>query len=99
MVSKPLWRQHEDALLWAAPMVLIPAIAYVPIAVSLFIAPAFRHARLVGMCVVPLSAISEIFGLRNLAWCLRRDFDVISLFSGGIAVIFLVTCLSAGVIL
>ena len=92
-------REREDALVWGAPLVIFPALAAVPVAISFFVSPLFLHARLVGTVVVPLIAISEIVGLMRLARCFGREFDVLSLLAGGVVFLLIVVVICGGVLL
>lgn len=93
------WRSRESALMWGVPMVLFSALAFVPIAVSLIIEPAFAHARVLGFALAPLLAYCFASGSSRLAACFRRDFDVISLLAGGSIVVLVVISMCAGVVL
>jgi hypothetical protein len=97
--TKPLWRQREDALVIGAPLLVIPALAYVPITISLLLNPAFRHARFLGVLVIPVFFLSEFTGLFRLALALRRDFDVLTLFAVGTVIVFWVITVCSGVLL
>ena len=99
MSTKPHWRHREDALLSGAPLLVIPALAYVPITISLFLVPAFPHARLVGLLLIPLFFMSQFVGLSRLALSFRREFDVLTLFAMGTVIIFWVTAVCSGVLL
>ena len=76
MSTKPLWRQREDALLIGAPLLVIPSLAYVPITISLLGFPAFSHARLIGLLLLPPFFLCQFLGLSRLALTLRREFYV-----------------------
>jgi hypothetical protein len=93
------WRQRESDLIWGTPLVLFPALAIVPVTVSLLIDPFFHHARILGVALIPILGLSMAVGLSRLAACFRRDFDVITLFAGGIVVVLIVICMGAGVVL
>jgi len=80
-------------------MVLFSALAFVPVSVSLILDPLFPHARVLGSVLVPVIGGAMTFGLARLAYCFRRDFDVITLFAGGTMVVLVVICMCAGVIL
>jgi len=97
--ARPAWRNRESALLWGVPMVLFSALAFIPVAVSLILEPAFPHARIVGFALLPVLGFTLTYGISRLAMCFRRDFDVLSLFAGGTVVVLLVICVCAGVIL
>lgn len=99
MSSQPNAQEREDALVWGAPLVIFPALAAVPVAISLFVSPIFLHARLVGVLIVPLIAISEISGLTRLARCFGSDFDVLSLLAGGVVFLLVVVVVCGGVLL
>ncbi len=99
MNPKPLWRLREDALVVGAPLLIIPALAIVPITISLLIDPAFPHARLLGILLVPIFYLCEFAGLTRLAHCFRRDFDVLTLFAAGIVIVFWVIAVCSGVLL
>lgn len=99
MNPKPPWRLREDALVVGAPLLIIPALAIVPITISLLIDPAFPHARLLGILLVPIFYLCEFAGLSRLAHCLRRDFDVLTLFAAGIVIVFWVIAACSGVLL
>jgi hypothetical protein len=96
---KAAWQQREANLVWGAPLVLFPALALVPVIVSLILEPMFGYARVLGFLMVPVLAFSAIAGLGRLAACFRRDFDVITFFAGGTVVVLVVICMSAGVVL
>ena len=95
---KPPWRQRESALVWGTPMILFPALAYVPVTVSLFLAPFFPHARILGCVLVPLLAASICSGLSRIALCFSGDFDVLSLFAGATMIVFVVIAMAAGIV-
>lgn len=96
---QPAWRDRETALIWGTPMVLFPALAFIPVSVSLILEPSFAHARVVGLALLPAIAASIGCGVSRLAFCLRRDFDVLSLFAGGTIVVLVVISMCAGVVL
>jgi hypothetical protein len=97
--SKPVWRLREDALIIVAPLVVVPALAVVPIIVSLLVDPGFRHARLVGLLLLPVFFLSELTGLTRLALVVRREFDVLTFFAAGIVVVFWVVAVCSGILL
>lgn len=99
MSTKPLWRQREDALLIGAPLLVIPSLAYVPITISLLGFPAFSHARLIGLLLLPPFFLCQFLGLSRLALTLRREFDVLTLFAMGTVILFWVTAVCSGVLL
>lgn len=99
MSTKPHWREREDALLIGAPLLVIPALAYIPITISLFLVPAFAHARALGVLLIPPFFLSQFVGLSRLALTLRREFDVLTLFAMGTVILFWVTAVCSGVLL
>jgi hypothetical protein len=99
VTTNPIWRQREDALVWGAPLVVIPALAFVPLLVSFLFDPAFHHARVVGVILLPLLAIAEVSGLSRIARCFAREFDVLSVLAGGVVVILVVIAMCSGVML
>ncbi len=99
MEAKPLWRKREDALVVGAPLVVIPALVLVPVAISLLIRPAFSHARAIGIALLPVLAASEVVGLNRLALTLRRNFDVLTFFAAGTIFVFWVVMACAGTLL
>jgi hypothetical protein len=99
MSYKAAWRQREDALVVGAPLVVLPALAIVPVTVSLVVYPAFAHARIVGAVLVPLVFLAEMAGLERLSRTMRREFDVLTLFAGGSVLLFWVVCVCSGVLL
>ena len=99
MSSKPLWRFREDALVIGAPLVVIPALGFVPITISLLLDPAFHHARVLGLVLLPLFFVCEFAGLSRLAQCFRHDFDVLTPFAAGTVIIFWVIAVCSGVLL
>ena len=99
MKAEPSWRERERALMWGAPLALFPALAFAPVTISLFLEPAFTHARWLGCALVPLMGWSVASGLVRLASCFRSDFDVVTLFAGGAAIVFVVIAMSEGAIL
>ena len=99
MATKPLWRRREDALVFGAPLVVLPALAIVPIIVSFLIDPAFPHARLVGVMLVPLSFLAESLGLSRLGLTLESEFDVLTLFGAATALLFWVIAVCSGILL
>lgn len=97
--NKPEWHERETALVWGTPMVLFPALAFIPVSVSMILEPAFAHARVLGCVVLPFLAAAMASGVSKLAVCFRRDFDVLSLFAGGTIIALVVISMCAGVIL
>jgi hypothetical protein len=97
--TKPIWRRREDALVFGAPLTVVPALAIVPIMVSLFVDPAFPHARAVGALLIPFLFVAEFAGLSRLGFALRQDFDVLSLFAAGTAFLFWVMTVCSGILL
>ncbi len=93
------WRSRESALLWGVPMVLFSALAFVPVAVSLIIEPAFPYARMLGLALLPVLGYCFASGSSRLASCFRSDFDVLSLLAGGTVVVLVVISMCAGVVL
>jgi hypothetical protein len=80
-------------------MVLFPALAIAPVAISLIVEPAFAHARIVGCALIPLLGASMAYGLSRLVQCFRRDMDVLTLFAGGTVVVLMVIAIATGAIL
>jgi hypothetical protein len=99
VATKPLWRQREDALVVGAPLVVMPALAIVPIVISFLIDPVFPHARLAGVVVVPLTFLAESFGLSRLGLTLQSEFDVLTLFGAATALLFWVIAGCSGILL
>jgi hypothetical protein len=99
MEAKPLWRLREDALVIGAPLVVVPALAYVPVTISLLIDPAFPYARLLGVLLLPVFFWCEFAGLSRLAHCFRSDFDVLTLLAAGMVIILWVIAVCSGVLL
>jgi len=95
--TRALWRERENSLLIGSPLVLLGAIAILPTLAYLIVTPSFAHARAIGCTLIPVYAIAEIVGLGKLAFCLRRQFDVISFFAVGTIIVFLVIALFTGV--
>ena len=80
-------------------MVLFPALALMPVTISLCLQPFFPHARLLGCVLMPFLVACIASGLSRLAECFRRDMDVISLFAGGTVVVLVVIAMTSGIIL
>jgi len=99
MPSKPLWRQREDALLLGGPLAVLPALMVVPVTLSLFVDPAFRHARIVGVLALPVIFSCQWIGVSRLAAVFRRDLDVLTFFAVGIVIVFWVVLVCSGVLL
>jgi len=99
MKIEPTWRDRETALIWGTPMVLFAALGFIPVTISLVLEPAFPYARLLGCVLLIAIAWSIASGVSRLAFCLRRDFDVLSLFAGGTVAVFVVISMCAGVVL
>jgi len=95
----PAWRKRDDALAWGVPMVLLPALAFIPVAASLIVEPAFAHARVMGFLLLPVVVTVIAQGISKLALCLNHEFDVLSLFAGGTAIVLVVISMCAGVVL
>jgi len=67
---RPEWHERETALVWGAPMVLFPALALIPVSVSLILAPAFEHARVLGCLLLPgLAAAMASGGISMCCHC------------------------------
>lgn len=71
MPSKPLWSQREDALIMGGPLAVLPALMVVPVTVSLFVDPPFRHAWLSGILLLPVLFTAGWGGLSCLAMVVR----------------------------
>lgn len=99
MKAEPTWREREAALTWGAPLVLFSALAFVPVTVSLILEPLFPYARALGGVLTPAIGAAMTFGLARLAYCFRRDFDVITFFAGGAMIALVVIAMCSGVIL
>ena len=97
--AKPIWRQREDALVWGAPLVIVPALSIVPVTISLLVQPAFQHARIAGAMVVLLAVWSEFAGFEKLASVFRGDFDVLSFFAAGVMLTYFVILCCSGFLL
>jgi general stress protein CsbA len=98
-ITEASWRKRETDLVWGAPMVLFAALAIAPVTISLVLEPAFPHARVAGILMLPLLAASIASGIGRLASCFQRDFDVLTLFAGGTIVALMVIAMATGVIL
>ena len=96
---EPPWKRREAALVWGAPLVLFPALAFIPVTVSLILQPGFPHARLLGGLLLPLLVTAMACGISRLAFCLHHEFDVLSFFAGGTVVVLIVVSMCAGVVL
>jgi hypothetical protein len=81
------------------PLVLFPALAVVPVAVSLLIYPGFPHARLVGVALLPVIAACEIKGIASITYSLSDEFDLLSVIAGGAVVVLVVIAMCTGVLL
>ncbi len=99
MRVEPTWQEREKALMWGAPLVLFAALAVDPVTISLIIDPAFAHARWFGCALIPIIGVGIVAGLNCLAVCFRSDFDVLTFFAGGTAVVLVVIAMCEGVIL
>ncbi len=99
MPSKPLWRQREDALIIGGPLAVLPALLVVPVTLSLFVDPAFRYARGVGILILPAFFICQWSGLMKLAVVFRRNLDVLTFFAVGLVIAFWVFVVCSGVLL
>jgi hypothetical protein len=95
----PSWRHRETALVWGVPLVLFPALAVVPVAVSLLIYPSFTHARIVGLALLPVIAACEIKGIASITFSLSDEFDLLSVIAGGAVVVLVVIAMCTGVLL
>ncbi len=93
------WRKREDALLWGAPLVLVPALALVPTVLFLILEPVFPHARWLGVPLLAVFGFVMVLGIGKLAYCLRHPFDVISFLAAGTLMILVVVSMVCGVML
>lgn len=93
------WRKREDALLWGAPLVLLPALALVPTVLFFIVEPVFSHARWLGIPLLAAFGLAMAVGIGKLAYCLRHPFDVISFLAAGTLMILIVVSMVCGVML
>jgi hypothetical protein len=98
-VKPPIWRERENALMWGAPLAIVPALSVVPITVSLMLYPAFPWARLAGALLTPVMGWSVVAGISRLAVTLRRDFDALTFFAAGVVLTMWVIVACSGVLL
>lgn len=80
-------------------MVLFAALGFVPVTVSLLLEPVFPHARILGGVLLATIAASVGIGISRLAFCLQREFDVLSLFAVGAILTLVVISMCAGIVL
>lgn len=97
--AEPAWRARETALVWGVPLVLFGALTIIPVTVSLLLDPCFPHARVLGVALLPVIGVCEIFGLVRLAFCLSGDFDLLSVIAGAAVVVLVVIAMCTGVLL
>ena len=99
MPSKAMWRQREDALVVGGPLIVLPALGIVPVTISLFVDPAFRYGRAVGVLLLPVLFACEWVGLLRVASIFRHDLDVLTFFAAGLVIVFWVVLVCSGVLL
>jgi len=97
--TKATWQERESSLLVGAPLVLLPAIAILPTLAFLIVSPRFAHARLLGCVLIPLYGAAEVYGLGRIAFCMRKQFDVISFFAAGVLFVLVVVMTFTGVMM
>jgi len=93
------WRERENSLMLAAPLVLLPAISVLPTVAFLIYEPAFPYAPVLGTLLLVGYGIAEVAGIRKLADCVKLEFDVISFLAWGTVVILIVIVICVGVLL
>jgi hypothetical protein len=98
-VKQSIWRERENALIWGAPLAIVPALSVVPVTVSFLLYPTFRWARLVGTILTLVLGFSIEAGISRLALTLRRDFDALTFFAAGVVITMWVILACSGVLL
>lgn len=93
------WKQRENALLLATPLVLIPGFAFLPTVAFLIVMPVSEHSPALGYLLLFVYALCEYVGVRKLASCIELEMDVISFFAWGIIMVLLVITACVGVLM
>src|ERR1039457_5000437 len=52
------WQERERAFLIGAPLVIVPALVFLPAVMFLIVFPQVRHGRAIGLMVVPACALA-----------------------------------------
>lgn len=78
---------------------IAPALAIVPVTVSLLLDPVVRWGRPLGLLLLLAMGLSEVAGLSRLSLTLQRDFDALTFFAAGVVITFWVVAACSGVLL
>jgi hypothetical protein len=93
-------RARERAFLIAAPLAIVPALAFLPAVVFLIVVPQIAHARLLGLFVVPACALASAAGLWKLALgAVQKPWGIFNVLSFGALLVLLVIAAYTGLFL
>jgi len=84
-------KEREHAFMVAAPLAIIPALAFLPAVMFLVVAPQVAHGRLIGALAIPACALVSIVGLWKLAMgAVQRPWGIFNVLNVGALFVLLV---------
>ena len=96
MKSAMQWERRESLFFQGAPLVLIPALLFLPAVAFLILTPKIPHSRLVAAGAFPALLAAEAFGISKLVRCCQREFDLITALAFGVLVVLTVIAIYTG---
>ncbi|MGB8013732.1 MAG: hypothetical protein WCF68_19125 [Terriglobales bacterium] len=85
------YEDRERAFLIAAPLAIVPALAFLPAVTFLIVFPQVAHGRAIGLLVVTACAVTSSFGLWNLAMgAVQKPWGIFNALSFGALLVLLV---------
>jgi hypothetical protein len=84
-------RERERAFLLAAPLAIVPALAFLPIITFLIVFPRVVHGRTIGLCVLPECVVMGGIGLWKLAFgAMEKPWGLFNVLNLGMIFVLLV---------
>jgi hypothetical protein len=98
--STPSWERRQRLLFTGAPLVIVPALSFLPALVYLVVSPRVAHAGAIAAGLFPVLLVAEVFGLWRLARCIaHHGFDLITAMASGTLTLLLVIIAYTGIFL
>jgi hypothetical protein len=84
-------KDREQAFLIAAPLAIVPSLAFLPAVTFLIVFPRVTHGRAIGLFALPACALAGSFGLWKLAaGAVQQPWGIFNVLNFGALMILLV---------
>jgi hypothetical protein len=93
-------KEREREFLIGAPLAIVPALVFLPVATFLIVFPQVAHGRSIGLFVLPACALAGGVGLWKLALgVVRKPWGIFNVLSFGALLVLLVIAAYTGLFL